>query len=250
MTGWVSVSRSMIKHHMFDGDVYSRRDAWLWLISKAAWKDTKHRVGGKVVNVPRGSLYCTLRELANEWKWKSDFRVRKFLKDLENDQMITQDTTQGKTQISLCNYSIYQDAVKQENAEINASATQKERTKGTNKQITNTTLHSGELDLIQLETDLREAANLQNATAPNLLVLSDPIRWLGAGCDMALDIIPTLRAKSHAKVNSWTFFNNPVFEARDKRLAPAPEIVRPNFQQKNQQMSGTDMLRAHANGEI
>lgn len=79
-------------------------------------------------------------------------------------------------------------------------------------------------DLNGLENKLREAANLEHSISPALMQLSDPIRWIENGCDLDLDIIPTLRAKSRGRVSSWSYFSNPVFEARDKRLAPAPDV--------------------------
>ena len=60
------------------------------------------------------------------------------------------------------------------------------------------------------------------------IVLADPINWLNAGCDLDLDILPAIRslvAKSGPSIKSWSYFTAAVFEARDRRLAPAPEIV-------------------------
>lgn len=61
---------------------------------------------------------------------------------------------------------------------------------------------------------------------PGLLVLSEPIRWVAAGCDIDLDIIPALRsiAARGRTVKSWAYCSDAVFEARDRRLAPAPDV--------------------------
>jgi hypothetical protein len=60
------------------------------------------------------------------------------------------------------------------------------------------------------------------------IVLAEPIHWLTSGCDLDLDVLPTIRslvAKSGRSVRSWSYFTPAVFDARDRRLAPAPDIV-------------------------
>jgi len=116
MSRWVRVQTSIFEHEVFAADPFSEREAWIWLISKAAWKDTKHRIGQTVVDVPTGSMFLTLREMQRAWKWKSDKRVRTFLTMLENERMIETKTDAGKTQISICNYSRYQEVGRTEDA--------------------------------------------------------------------------------------------------------------------------------------
>lgn len=135
MSGWIRVDKGVFKHPMFDGFEFSRRDAWLWLLAKAAWKDTQHRIKNKVYPVPRGTLFCTLRELANEWGWKSDFKVRNFLENLEDEAMIVKSATQGKTQITICNYSLYQDVTQEKNARTTHGQRTDNALKEQNKQI-------------------------------------------------------------------------------------------------------------------
>ncbi len=65
------------------------------------------------------------------------------------------------------------------------------------------------------------------ASYPSLMVLSSPINWIQNGCDMDLDILPTVKALSSKanRITTWAYFSNAVFEARDKRLSPAPEPI-------------------------
>lgn len=172
MSGWVQISRTILKHEIFAGDMFSRRDAWVWLIANAAWKDTKHRVGGTVYKVPRGTLFCTLRQLANEWGWKSDYKVRSFLELLESDNMITRKATQGKTHITICNYSLYQDKPQPDNEE----KTQRKRKENALKEQNNNTT------LLGRERELYDALGVNDEnTSPGLLVLSEPLWWVDAG---------------------------------------------------------------------
>src|SRR5574343_1372139 len=124
MTRWFRVQADIFDHPAFAASEFSEREAFLWLIARAAWRETRHRVGNEMVDVPRGSLFVTLRELRDTWGWKSDFRVRAFLDMLEKETMIERNSNAGKTQITICNYCKYQDVQRTENA----SATQAQRT--------------------------------------------------------------------------------------------------------------------------
>ncbi len=88
----------------------------------------------------------------------------------------------------------------------------------------NTTLYSGAGELDQFEGRLRQAARLEQSPSPSLMELSAPLNWLRSGCDLEMDIFPTLKARTHDRVSSWSYFTNAVFEARDKRLQPSPDV--------------------------
>lgn len=139
MTGWIAIDRGIFEHAFFAREPMSEREAWVWIISRAAWKDTRHRVGTEMVAVPRGSFLTTLREMQHAWLWRSDTRVRTFLRRLESDAMIVAKTNAKgnaqKTQISVCNYEVFQSIKRTENAEENAPETHGKRTKETSEPI-------------------------------------------------------------------------------------------------------------------
>lgn len=91
-----------------------------------------------------------------------------------------------------------------------------------NPPIPPTTLLDGRAD--ELYAALGEHAN--NRANGSFLVLSEPINWINAGCDFDLDVLPTIRSLSAKarRITTWRFFDSAVFEARDRRLAPAPDI--------------------------
>ena len=90
----------------------SEREAWIWMISKAAWAGTSHRVGCDMVDVPRGSFMETLRNMQSMFMWGSDKKVRNFLKKLENHEMIAVlsvgKRNARKTHVTIHNYEEYQ----------------------------------------------------------------------------------------------------------------------------------------------
>jgi hypothetical protein len=49
-----------------------------------------------------------------------------------------------------------------------------------------------------------------------------PLSWIGGGCDLEFDVLPTLAAvasrKRGGKVRAWDYFTDAVYEARDRRL--------------------------------
>ena len=86
---------------------YDRRSAWVWIIEKACYRDTKQDVLGKTTIVVRTSLVTSVRYLAQHWGWREK-AVRTFLKRLEKEEMIRTETGLGKTQIFVINYDSYQ----------------------------------------------------------------------------------------------------------------------------------------------
>lgn len=106
MTGVFAVSRGVFDHPMFAPEPYTEREAWLWLISDAAWRPHKRRVGRVVVDLERGQTAHATRFFASKWKW-SESRVRRFLNRLKTDAMVIVLTTRETTQITICNYEKY-----------------------------------------------------------------------------------------------------------------------------------------------
>lgn len=95
----------------------------------------------------------------------------------------------------------------------------------------------GSVDHDDLDEALREAAGgAIDPVHPGLIVLSEVYAWLGAGCDLQADILPTVRALAARHrgppIRSWRYFARAVIEARDRRatlttvsVAPASEAA-------------------------
>lgn len=134
MSGWIRVERKVFTDEFFAREPMSEREAWLWMLSSAAWEDTTHRVGGQVLPVPRGSFMATLREMQSVFGWRSDTKVRNFLKRLEAERMVER-TTCGprnapKTHVTICKYDEYQSSERTKNA----PKTHRERTEKRSKE--------------------------------------------------------------------------------------------------------------------
>jgi hypothetical protein len=116
--GYIAVSRSILEHPMLLDPAWLR--AWLWLLIEAAWKAGGKRFSHGVVEVRRGQVAVTVRQLAKAWKWPKS-NVGYFLKRLESDRMIElkhirtkiqtgsrAENSYGVTVITICNYDKFQ----------------------------------------------------------------------------------------------------------------------------------------------
>jgi DNA-binding transcriptional MocR family regulator len=106
-SGVFTIARSIFHHPLFEGDPYSRRDAWEWLISEAAWKPRRRSIDGRMVPLGRGQLVASVRHMARIWGWDKA-RVERFLGRLKTEAMIKTSTDTGITVITICNYEEYQ----------------------------------------------------------------------------------------------------------------------------------------------
>jgi hypothetical protein len=87
-------------------------------------------------------------------------------------------------------------------------------------------------DLDNLENKLFKAGGeaLANpVSAPNLLTLSEPLRWIEQGCDLQQDILPTIKARAAratpGMIRTWSYFTQAVVDAKARREQPLPEAT-------------------------
>jgi hypothetical protein len=86
--GYFVIARSVWDHELLQDDKpFSRREAWLSMISEAAWKQQRRSYGTYHVDLRRGQLAASERFLAKKWRW-SRSTVRRFLKALERADML------------------------------------------------------------------------------------------------------------------------------------------------------------------
>jgi hypothetical protein len=92
-----------------------------------------------------------------------------------------------------------------------------------------------EIPYEELKSKLMEAGGEAIGDAAGLEVLSAPRSWLRAGCDLAEDILPAIKARAakmpRRSINSWNYFAQAVADAKAARTAPMPAgIARPKSQ--------------------
>jgi hypothetical protein len=105
--GYFKLERGWSDHIVFDNEPLTQREAWVWLIEHAAWRDTVMSVGRDRYKVERGQLAASVRYLATCWQWSKD-RAHRFITKLRDEQMIATDDKTHATVITICNYAKYQ----------------------------------------------------------------------------------------------------------------------------------------------
>lgn len=106
--GVFGVDRGVWDHPVLRGRAPFRRvEAFLWLVSEAAWKPRRLRVGGQTITLARGQLAHSIRYMAKAWRWEKT-KVERFFDDLKTETMIATDTATGITITTICNYDKYQ----------------------------------------------------------------------------------------------------------------------------------------------
>lgn len=129
MSGFIKLHRGWRDNPIFRGE-YSRADAWVWLLENTCWKASRFDIKGKVIELQRGQLCVSRHQLAKAWSW-SPSAVERFLARLETEHMIERSTGQGKSVLTIVNYSKYQDRASetgQENGQATGQEADRDRT--------------------------------------------------------------------------------------------------------------------------
>jgi hypothetical protein len=112
--------------------------------------------------------------------------------------------------------------------------------------------HTALADIVaSRRADICAAAGITDETrTPGLLSLAEPIRWLERGCDIDLDIIPTLQgmALRGRPITSWAYCSQAIFDAHSRRMAPPPPIEAlpsrpPPIRRRTIGEAGADVIR-------
>lgn len=135
--GWISLHRSLQDHPLWKGEKFTKGQAWVDLLLCANHKPARLMIKNTLINLDRGQQARSQLTLSKEWKWSIN-KVKRFLKLLENDKMLTIQTNQQTTIISICNYSSFQDK-----PTTNESTNEESGEKQTrNKRITNNNVNN------------------------------------------------------------------------------------------------------------
>jgi hypothetical protein len=102
--GFVALPRGWLDHPVFRfrASVYSRAEAFAWLVEQARYTPQDH--------LERGQLRASIRTLGDAWKWHPS-TVLKFLRNLRAEQLIDFRGHVGRTNstlITICNYGDFQ----------------------------------------------------------------------------------------------------------------------------------------------
>jgi hypothetical protein len=105
--GVYAIARSLWDCDTFTNQKFTQREAWLWLIGAAVWKQTRINLDGRRVVLERGEFAFSLRFLAKKWKWSKD-AVSRFFLLLKNEDMIRDANRDSVKVYSIIKYNEFQ----------------------------------------------------------------------------------------------------------------------------------------------
>ena len=107
--GYIKLYRDIRDHWLWSDKPFSRGQAWLDLIMRANREDRTILFNSTKITVKRGEVLTSYTQLADAWGW-SRGKVRRFIKILISDNMITQNRHSNGTVFYIDKYRVYQDS--------------------------------------------------------------------------------------------------------------------------------------------
>ena len=104
---YFKVYRSVFECELLQGEPFDKFHAWIWMIAQARYKPEEIVIKGEKILLQRGEFFTRECDLIELFGW-SRGKVRRTLKLLENEQMITLKRTRYGTVISVEKYGFYQ----------------------------------------------------------------------------------------------------------------------------------------------
>ena len=107
-SGWIKLYRQLQDCWIWlDKEPFDKRSAWVDLLLTANHSDKKLLFNGELITVKRGQILTSVRKLSAKWKWSVN-KVYRFLKLLEDDEMLQKESDKDRTLLTIENYSIFQ----------------------------------------------------------------------------------------------------------------------------------------------
>ena len=138
--GWIKLHRQILESDIWDDEEhepFDRRSAWIDLLLLANHKDKQTVFDGKPITVKRGQKVTSVRKLSERWRWSVN-RTYRYLKLLEELNMIERQSDNRRTLLTIVKYEVFQDSENtNEYTDRTLTDTQIEHSRNTNKNIKN-----------------------------------------------------------------------------------------------------------------
>lgn len=106
--GWIILSRKILDCFLWDSDEpFDMRSAWVDLLFLANHRDAEIVFDYKPMPIKRGQFLTSVRKLSKRWNWGVE-KTLKFLRLLESLGMITRESNNRRTVITIVKYNDYQ----------------------------------------------------------------------------------------------------------------------------------------------
>ena len=105
--GYIKLHRSLQSCCLWEGEKFTKGQAWVDLLLMANHADKKILYEGEIVTVHKGQFITSILKLSDKWKWDRK-KTAKFLDLLEKEKMVTTNRTTHGTTITVINWEKYQ----------------------------------------------------------------------------------------------------------------------------------------------
>src|SRR5690606_3261413 len=106
--GWISIHRKLHDHWLWkEKRVFSNAEAWIDILLTVNHTEQKLLLKNTLFTVNRGESIRSLESWGKRWSWNKS-KVRRFLKLLQNENMIRTKSERKTTRLTVCNYDSYQ----------------------------------------------------------------------------------------------------------------------------------------------
>ena len=103
--GFVKLYRSLLGHPAFRNDAEAM--AFAWMVIRASWKPTRVRYKDRAINLQRGQLAMSVRDMGAAMD-RDKAWVERLWKRLKAETMIETVTEAGVSVVTICNYDVFQ----------------------------------------------------------------------------------------------------------------------------------------------
>lgn len=103
--GWIKTYRNILDHWVWQDPMTFR--CWMYILLTANHSDKKVMFDGSLIAIERGQFLTSIRKLSEEIGCSRD-KIRKVLKTLKEDNMISVKATHRGTLLTVINYGVYQ----------------------------------------------------------------------------------------------------------------------------------------------
>lgn len=108
-TNYIALNRSILLNWLWTEKPFTKGQAWVDMLLNTNFANSSFVFNDRLIKVKRGELCRSEVQLAKNWGWSRN-KVRRFLKILENEGQVKQNTAQGISIIRICKYADYQDS--------------------------------------------------------------------------------------------------------------------------------------------
>lgn len=158
--GWIKLHRRIQSHWLYqEKRVFSRYEAWLDLLMMANHKENRILIDSNLKTVKPGQIITSIRKLCDRFSW-SNTKVKRFLKLLEQDEMISYKSDTKKTVITIVKYEGYHSDEREKTSQKHNENISEAHQKHTNKNVKECIKNDKELiPYAEIVSYLNEKAN-------------------------------------------------------------------------------------------